>query len=136
MKETSLDLGLGHVNRAEGFSLSEVWCFIQRYRRVHGFSNNDSSEIVSAFSGFDLRKGSVLRTCDVAQLLRELGYQFPHHILQARISDVDIDATGFIDVDSLKDLIRRCREWKVVQYYAEDDASILVLQKQSSSNSP
>jgi len=108
IKEVAEDLQIADEN--ERLDLGDIWQFLIIYRKREGLSNAEDAELKEAFQRYDKAQKGEITGFEVSKLLRWLGYQLPHEVLQHFMNRVDVDESDSLDFGELRKLIRMHRE--------------------------
>eukprot|EP00929_Paragymnodinium_shiwhaense_P066037 TRINITY_DN33095_c0_g1_i3.p1 TRINITY_DN33095_c0_g1~~TRINITY_DN33095_c0_g1_i3.p1 ORF type:complete len:789 (-),score=238.32 TRINITY_DN33095_c0_g1_i3:371-2737(-) len=94
-------------SRSEGLTFEEVWRFLEVFRRRDGLTRSEVVEIDAAFERYDLDGNGILDNFEVGRMLRSMGYSVPFNVQRRLVAEVDMNASGTIDLAEFKKMVRR-----------------------------
>ncbi|CAE8649147.1 unnamed protein product [Polarella glacialis] len=99
-------------------SLSDLFRFLEVYRRREGMDRELSRELEEAFVRYDKEGAGEISVVEVGKVLRWMGYPC-HFDLQAKlVAEVDVDKSGNLDLVELRKLMRKFRERELIRWSA------------------
>lgn len=105
------DAKLGSDDNA--FDFNELWRLLHVFRRRSGFTRIEDAELIAAHSRYDHKKTGFLDTLHLGKALRLLGYSVPIVTQQRLLEQVDVDASGKLDLAEFRTLMRMQREFEL-----------------------
>eukprot|EP00930_Biecheleria_cincta_P019218 TRINITY_DN14728_c0_g4_i1.p1 TRINITY_DN14728_c0_g4~~TRINITY_DN14728_c0_g4_i1.p1 ORF type:complete len:1144 (+),score=192.45 TRINITY_DN14728_c0_g4_i1:94-3525(+) len=96
--------------------LSEVFLFLEVYRRREGMDRAQIMELESAFHKYDREGQGEMNVLDVGKVLRWLGYAVSFDVQQRLVKEVDVDQSGSLDIAEMRKLARIFREKELLSW--------------------
>lgn len=96
--------------------LSEVFLFLEVYRRREGIDRAQIRELESAFDKYDREGQGEMNVMDVGKVLRWLGYAVSFDVQQRLVKEVDVDQSGSLDIAEMRKLARIFREKELLSW--------------------
>jgi len=96
--------------------LSEVFLFLEVYRRREGMDRAQIMELESAFDKYDREGQGEMNVMDVGKVLRWLGYAVSFDVQQRLVKEVDVDQSGSLDIAEMRKLARIFREKELLSW--------------------
>lgn len=109
---------LGHTDPEEDLDFSEVWKFLELYRRQQGLTLAEVKEAEDTFKKFS--SGFTVGIDSLPDLLRTMGYLINYHEIRRMIYQIDADESGVLNQTELLQILalQRDRElrnmWKAL----------------------
>lgn len=96
--------------------LSELFLFLEVYRRREGMDRTQIIELESAFHKYDREGQGEMNVMDVGKVLRWLGYAVSFDVQQRLVKEVDVDQSGSLDIAEMRKLARIFREKELLSW--------------------